>query len=569
MGQASVTQSEIDVQKALQGVIESERKNLNQMMSSLTSGILSTYTADEPLFEKYYNLMEQWLKDNPNATGEAFKDALADFITSDVMDYYGEDKSDAQSVQARKNYVMSYLNTGDMESYNGTIDDFLNAERTAVIELGKTEAEIKRLNKNLLTQALQIKGMKLPDNVAKGVQSIFDQTYADINAKWLTTAPEDLIKEYVQKYGLTDGDYTIDGDNIKVGEETVTKEQMAAAVALLEASNSLSLTIDQLVQKRNRVSNRGGMREFAMTQDVGDLSRSRYNSLAGTDTEGRTNLLDASGFTREEAQAMAKDIENDFTLDWDGMIKNLPYVLRQVDTLSYNAAQKFGEMWEIARRDFGTNATEWANSIKGIVDALPKENQTEALNMIANTDWSQADAAKTLISNLNTIGIMVDEDSELWKNFTEQMEDFGNAIPSLSTLISDFKTLKSLLSEGFNVGDAIDVSQFKSLLNLSEELSSSFVRVGDEMVMIGDPLDLLQNATLGFLKQAEGKVQRWGDEVEDVKKRLSSLTTNVGGEDELETAKYNAMYEDKNSPAGFTGIETLSMIRWKLLRNLV
>lgn len=556
MGQAQVTGANVVEKQAGLNVIKSNEISLDSMMRSLMRSVNTIYKENgyddngNPYdkIELYVEKMEKWMADNPRGTAEEFIDVLAGEIASEAAKEFHEDDGGA----SRKQSIVGDLNNSSTNGKDENIIElyFQNQKETA-IQIGKTNAEIELLNQSLLAQALQLKKINLPTNIKKSVQSLFDKAYEVAVKKWATEDKKVLIDAYTKAYGLKDGDYQTTKEGIKVGEEDLTYAQLQAAMALLEVSDKLPATIREIAEKRERVSQSDGMQDFAMTHDVKDLSYSRYQGLEGLTKEQRVNNLDASGLTREEAIAIADEIEEAFTLDWDGIIRELPDALKTVDTLSYAAAEKFTAMWQTAKDDFGTNANDWVRSIKDLVNAIPREDQTDALNLIANMDWSNIDAPELFATELEKLGLVIDEDSKIWKNFVEQMNDFGNAVPSIKELTSSFNTLKDLQEKGIKVGDIISEAEFNSLIALSDKLAQNFVKIGDSIIMIGDPLDLIQGGVDAFSSKSIESIRRYKDELEDIQKRINSLTQSVGGESEIQAARQTAVRDDKTKEAGF------------------
>lgn len=182
------------------------------------------------------------------------------------------------------------------------------------------------------------------------------------------------------------------------------------------------------------------------------------------------------------------------------------------------------------------------DTINSGLEGLSPEKQQEALEALANINWSSYDAMDEAAETIRSFGGVVDTTSEAWANLVDNMRRAQNAVPDFSAISSQLSGVVKILN-GLDFGSTIQDEDYKTLIAYNEAWKDFFVLQADgTRKFIGDA---------GQMKQAtidEANAAR--NELDDLAKAQEDFIAAGWGRENEDGTKHYLTAEDWRAKSG-------------------
>ena len=393
------------------------------------------------------------------------------------------------------------------------------------------EGEEQTLNAAVVAQYLAMEEASKATNEAANK---LVETFAQLDA---ASKQKDLEKpsQHDVNRGLTSTDQK---------ESVESQQRRASAVAAKELL--IDKDLDNLTKKQTNLLN-----------NVDDI-KGQLESLFGGE-EGLKEAAIAAGF--EDAQSYIDSFKESLSNAnniWDSIDMDKFIGLKNTDQLGANAAKQLENTFDKIEKGplsekLGKNGSDILKTgINRAIEGLSPEKQSEALNKIAQIDFSQtSNGAEAIAAAVRSLGVDIDTTSQFWRAFNNDMQRAVGYAPNFENLISQLTTIQDILGK-LNFGDAIEAEDYESIIANNSELEDSFMKLADGSYrFIGSQEDaskaMLQNA-YDTLDAYEQKSQATKDYMKLLDKEGDISKFNA--DETSQSAKLAAVKELTNSEAG-------------------
>lgn len=313
----------------------------------------------------------------------------------------------------------------------------------------------------------------------------------------------------------------------KDGEETVTIEHMAATIAASEALKEMGNSAQEAANKLSEIESKIGienadlLKGFIAEQGFEGASQENFTNfyrdiatynpegistgnasktdvawyidkMFGDGLDGAISNKTAMKYGYKTGQAMIDALYDQISNTnkaWESMEIT---GLNSFKTLSMESAIAIDDTFK--RINLGPRGKavgeEFVAGLNKMISNLDSEDQSAALEKLANVNWSSYDALEQAAAIMKDFGVEIDITSAYWIEYAESMRLAMNAMPDFTQLKNDLIAIQKILKD-LTFGESISEEDYQTLIDYKAAWADFFMLQSDgTRKFIGNEEDL-------------------------------------------------------------------------------
>lgn len=275
-----------------------------------------------------------------------------------------------------------------------------------------------------------------------------------------------------------------------------TMETQVSSIAnSSKAADSQTSALRAFISSKNFDSS--SMADFsALTAEVAEQggAEAYVKAVFGQNGEFTNTMAKKYGYETAEEFINAFNTKlTDMESAWDTI--ELPADLLGTDELSFTAAKALHDIfYDIDIGPLGERAGEqFTEGLNKMLQGVKAEDQTAALNALANVDWSSWDALDQASAIMADYGVNIDVTSNYWKAFADNMRKATVATPDFTDLQERLTSIAGILHD-LDFGSIIEQEDYDTLIAYNAAWKDFFIMQADgSRKFIGNSKMMLQS----------------------------------------------------------------------------
>ena len=417
------------------------------------------------------------------------KDEFAKQISEQGLDLQGAalDKfydSVMALAESAENAAISIRNSSEVIAEDVLGEEYKNNENSGAIK-GFAAATLAQANQKAYDDAI-----KLSNNLG-------------INSSANTLKNSEFFKKYVEAVGGNINDYIVSG-NAVLGtdnnrrykfiddagkEQTLSAEQMAAAIAASEATGGLSDVAAEFANKIPDIQEKNGGQAL-----IDFLANNNFSQTSQVDLEALQNLVNENRDITEAlntilGEDLVEKLGPDFISGIEAKINSIDFntitdkYVTPVRTTINQVGEDFKQLSSTEQREVGDFLTNfYANSSQEEYDAFNKTlakisdtQKDEFLKLTTDYDWENG-SLEDFKSQLMDLGIDVARiNLNPWINAMLRAQEVINSFEDVD---SKWANVNKIIGK-LNIGDTLDSDKYQELINIDPIFEEYFIQLKD------------------------------------------------------------------------------------------
>ena len=387
---------------------------------------------------------------------------------------------------------------------------------------------------------------------------------------------KEVFSEYLKYAGLEDAGYKLtdttgDDKNRKFvyedaegNKKEISLEAMQATRAAYEANQQLDSIANNLAAKFNQLEFSGNASDQALLSFLKDknfesATVEQFSTMRGrvgdsVDQAELANLLGVKEVTAEVAMQYGYESAEAMMNAFNTALSNADTAFKNINVdglaaelnknLTVATSKKFKNLIEdIEAGPMGEEAAnQFISGMNTMLSGMDAKDQKEAMEKIANIDWSAYDAGKEVKDIIEELGGSINMTDEEFEQWVHNMNMANVAVPNAEQVIKDLNAINKLMKDT-SLGDIISKEDYELLIKYNDELSKYFTVLADGTAQLtGDPLDAMQ-----AMKQSQKEYLTNTIEASKVaqealvnKKMAGAAVLGLTEDDDIEAWRYSA-----------------------------
>lgn len=468
------------------------------------------------------------MKDALNEIGITSEDLIAELEANkeEIKALCEENKKNTLATEAETRALVAQLNADNEKVAGSKYADAINTFAGKRYQQNLDNITNENFSEYSITKHTWAAGGSKEEWEEKGYEDVFDLWFGNAETK---KKLEKLFSDYAAENKLefdkinkvtSNGDikYKVDGET-----ETLSFETLISWLSAKEATDQNTATSEEIANILTRMKEQdvsilsAGMKQDMSALTLKDLEVAQTTSNLGGLSDDQLKVLGFEGSAAEVSEDIQKqalkaiediqkyadskiigvgDLTKALISSADETIKSLSQItLKQyantLDTIIYSGGQDLGTQFTTALHGIMSQYSSHADDIMAIANEI---------------DWTDWDAVTQFNYQLQQIGINIDEGSENWLKFVENVKSMN-----LSVVHRDFDKLRNQLADiqkitkNISLGSLISDDDYKKIMEVAPALKEAFMMTADGYKYIGSDKINADEALLTELSMTKAK----------------------------------------------------------------